>query len=134
MKTNKAFFLQNFQKATDVLYKESKDELYRKLLETYEEKKRTGLSTDLLDKLKRRRRLRRMRHQRRSSKRHRKLSISQMMMSPPFRNTYLHILTGFFLHSLYKVDLSIVKSVIGLTGVHVAKLVALENQKELEKL
>jgi len=58
-------------KATDVLYKESKDELYRKLLETYEEKKRTGLSTDLLDKLKRRRRLRRMRHQRRSSKRHR---------------------------------------------------------------
>ena len=134
MKTNKAFFLLNFQKATDVLYKESKDELYRKLLETYEEKKRTGLSTDLLDKLKRRRRLRRMRHQRRSSKRHRKLSISQMMMSPPFRNTYLHILTGFFLHSLYKVDLSIVKSVIGLTGVHVAKLVALENQKELEKL
>ena len=134
MKIHKAFFLLNFQKATDVLYKESKDELYRKLLETYEEKKRTGLSTDLLDKLKRRRRLRRMRHQRRSSKRHRKLSISQMMMSPPFRNTYLHILTGFFLHSLYKVDLSIVKSVIGLTGVHVAKLVALENQKELEKL
>ena len=89
MKTNKAFFLLNFQKATDVLYKESKDELYRKLLETYEEKKRTGLSTDLLDKLKRRRRLRRMRHQRRSSKRHRKLSISQMMMSPPFRNTYI---------------------------------------------
>ena len=132
MNTNKAFFLLYFQKATDVLYKESKDELYRKLLETYEEKKRTGLSTDLLDKLKRRRRLRRMRHQRRSSKRHRKLSISQMMMSPPFRNTY--ILTGFFLHSLYKVDLSIVKSVIGLTGVHVAKLVALENQKELEKL
>ena len=134
MKIHKAFFLLNFQKATDVLYKESKDELYRKLLETYEEKKRTGLSTDLLDKLKRRRRLRRMRHQRRSSKRHRKLSISQMMMSPPFRNTYIHILTGFFLHSLYKVDLSIVKSVIGLTGVHVAKLVALENQKELEKL
>ena len=133
MNTNKAFFLLYFQKATDVLYKESKDELYRKLLETYEEKKRTGLSTDLLDKLKRRRRLRRMRHQRRSSKRHRKLSISQMMMSPPFRNN-TYILTGFFLHSLYKVDLSIVKSVIGLTGVHVAKLVALENQKELEKL
>ena len=132
MKIHKAFFLLNFQKATDVLYKESKDELYRKLLETYEEKKRTGLSTDLLDKLKRRRRLRRMRHQRRSSKRHRKLSISQMMRSPPFRNTY--IFTGFFLHSLDKVDLSIVKSVIGLTGVHVAKLVALENQKELEKL
>ena len=66
------FFLLNFQKATDVLYKkESKDELYRKLLETYEEKKRTGLSTDLLNKLKRRKRLRRMRHHRRSSKRHR---------------------------------------------------------------
>ena len=73
MKTENTFFFLNFQKATDVLYKESKDELYRKLLETYEEKKRTGLSTDLLDKLKRRRRLRRMRHHRRSSKRHREI-------------------------------------------------------------
>ena len=97
MKIHNAFFLLNFQKATDVLYKESKDELYRKLLETYEEKKRTGLSTDLLDKLKRRRRLRRMRHQRRSSKRHRKLSISQMNDVTSIKK---YILTGFFLHSL----------------------------------
>ena len=66
------FIYFRLQRATDKLFKDSKDDLYRKILDTYEEKKKSGLSSDLLGKLKRRRRLRRMRHHRRTKK-HRKI-------------------------------------------------------------
>ena len=66
----KSIFL--FQKATEKVLKEDKDELYRKLLATYESRKKMGLSSDLARKLRRRRKLRRMRHHRKSK---RKLEI-----------------------------------------------------------
>ena len=50
------------------MLKEEKDELYRKLLDTYEARKKMGLSSDLTRKLRRRRKLRRMRHHRKSKR------------------------------------------------------------------
>ncbi len=58
----------SFQKATEKVRKEEKEELYRKLLDTYEARKKMGLSSDLTRKLRRRRKLRRMRHHRKSKR------------------------------------------------------------------
>jgi len=58
------------EEATDKVFKNEKDELYRKFMSTYEERKKSGLSRDLARKLKRKKRLRRKsRHQRRSKNR-----------------------------------------------------------------
>ena len=61
-------FFHPFQKATEKVRKEEKEELYRKLLDTYEARKKMGLSSDLTRKLRRRRKLRRMRHHRKSKR------------------------------------------------------------------
>merc|ERR1711981_1057620 len=43
------------EEATDKLFKNEKDEIYRKFMSTYEERKKSGLSRDLARKLKRKR-------------------------------------------------------------------------------
>ena len=70
-----------FQKATEKVRKEEKDELYRKLLDTYEARKKMGLSSDLTRKLRRRRKLRRMRHHRKSKREFISLSFKSISSS-----------------------------------------------------
>ena len=74
-------YLFQLQEATNVYFKEqnAKDLLYQKILDTYELKKKTGISSDLLGKLKKRRRLRRLRHHRRQPKKHSEKKIIAMI-------------------------------------------------------
>ena len=65
-KKNSDLNLTNFQEATNKVLKSEKDELYRKLMSTFEDRKKSGLSRDLTRKLRRRKRLRRQRHHKRT--------------------------------------------------------------------